>query len=197
LSVFKRVSKSKPPRAQKPEELLKISRKYTLRKGKGYVVEDPQGAVSYDVLVNLLSTEEAGERLNGYIISRQHPAQIRDKFGLENTPITWLATQTGENVLDPTSLGMLAHCVMDFFSRTRNGVVLLDGVEYLITNNDFKRVARVLEQMNDSVMQHKGYLIIPIDPRAFDSKELAIIERDFEKVSPESGMAGSHEVKRT
>jgi len=197
LSVFKRAPKTSSSQATKPEELLKISRKYNLRRGKGYVVEDPQGAVSYDILVNLLSTEEEGVRLNGYVISRQHPEQIRAKFGLENTPITWLATQTGENVLDPTSLGMLGNCVTDFFSRTKNGVVLLDGVEYLITNNDFKRVARVLEQMNDSVMQHKGYLIIPIDPRAFDSKELAIIERNFERVAPGDGMAGFPEARQT
>lgn len=199
LAIFKRGAKTDASGRSKPEELLRISRKYTLKKGKGYIVEDPQSAVSYDILVNLLSTEEAGERLNGYIVSRQHPEQIKEKFGLENTPITWLATQTGGNVLDPTSLGMLAHFVMDFLSKTKNGVVLLDGVEYLITNNDFKKVARILEQMNDSVMQHRGYLIIPIDPRAFDSKELAIIERNFEKICPGGGKPGlpDAESKRT
>lgn len=186
---------SAPNGSSKPEELLKISRKYSLRKGKAYIVEDPQCAVSYDILVNLLSTEESGERLRGFVISRQHPAQLMQKFGLENTPITWLATQTGEHVLDPTSLGMLAHAVMDFLSKTKNGVVLLDGVEYLITNNDFRKVARILEQMNDSVMQHRGYLIVPLDPRAFDTKELAILERNFEVISPKSGLAGFPEEK--
>ena len=166
----------------KPEELLKISRKYSLSKGKGYIIEDPQSTLSFDILVNLLSTEDAGERLRGYVISRQHPSLLREKFGLENTPIIWLATQPGENIIDPTSLGMLAHAVMDFMSKTKNGVVLIDGVEYLITNNDFRKVVRMLEQVNDFVMQYKCYLLVPLDPKAFDSKELAIIERNFELI---------------
>lgn len=186
------------PTNSKPEELLQISRKYSLKRGKAYIVEDPQSTTSYDILVNLLSTHELGERLTGYIVSRQHPNLLKEKFGIENTPITWLATQTGENILDPTSLGMLVHAVTDFLSKTKNGVVMLDGVEYLITNNDFRKVARILEQMNDAVMQYRGYLIVPVDPRAFDSKELAIMERNFEIISPEGAVVeqGSGQVAR-
>lgn len=175
----------------KLEELLQISRKYHLKRGKGYIVDDPQATFSYDIFVNLLSTEVEGRRLVGFVISRQHPNLLKEKFGLEKTPITWLATQAGGSSLDPTSLGMLAHSVMDFFSKTKDhSVVLLDGVEYLITNNDFKKVTRILEQINDAVMHYKGRLILPLDPRAFDSKELAILERNFEKISPMKGIKG-------
>jgi len=184
MAFLSRKPKKEPHETAKPEELLHISRKYSLRKGKGYIVEDPQSSVSFDILVNLLSTQEGGERLRGFVISRQHPSLLKEKFGLENTPIIWLATQTGENVMDPTSLGMLAHAVNEFFSNAKNGVVLLDGIEYLITNNDFKKVTRMLEQMNDFVMQYRAFLIVPLDPKAFDSKELAIVERNFEVISP-------------
>jgi len=187
MAVFPRRSKKPSMESAKPEELLHISRKYSLKKGRGYIVEDPQSTLSFDILVNLLSTEEHGERLRGFIISRQHPGLLKERFGLENTPITWLATQAGEKVIDPTSLGMLAHAVMDFFSKTKNGVVLLDGLEYLITNNDFKKVSRMLEQINDFVMQYRCFLIVPVDPRAFDPKELAIVERNFEIISQRSG----------
>lgn len=186
MPIFSRKIKGLRHEASKPEELLHISRKYSLRKGRGYIVEDPQSVFSFDILVNLLSTSEEGERLTGYVISRQHPSLLREKFGLENTPITWLATQAGENVIDPSSLGMLAHAVMDFYSKKKNGVVLLDGIEYLVTNNDFKKVVRMLEQINDFVMQYRSYLIVPIDPRAFDPKEVAILQRNFETITQKS-----------
>jgi len=172
------------------EELLQISRKYSLQKGMAYIVEDPHSAFSYDIFVNLVSTEEKGKRLRGYIISRQHPEQLCERFGLEETPITWLATQAGKNSLDPTSLGMLAHAVIDFIMKTPDNIVLIDGVEYLVTNNDFRKVARILEQINDAVMHYKGRLLIPIDPRAFESKELAILERNCEIISPKKGISG-------
>jgi len=189
--VFFKKDKRKGPYAATTEDLLQISRKYSLQKGKGYIVEDPQAAFSYDIFVNLISTEsKKGERLTGFVISRQHQDLLRERFGLEKTPITWLATQAGENSLDPTSLGMLAHAVVDFISKTKNGIVLLDGVEYLITNNDFRKVMRILEQMNDAVMHYKSRIIIPLDPRAFDIKELAILERNFEIISPKRGISG-------
>lgn len=196
--MFFRRDKRKISYDASPEDLLQISRKYSLTKGKGYIVEDPQAAFSYDIFVNLISTEsKKGERLMGYVISRQHYNILRERFGLEKTPITWLATQVGENSLDPTSLGMLAHAVVDFISKTENGVVLLDGVEYLITNNDFRKVMRILEQMNDAVMHYKGRLIIPLDPRAFDIKELAILERNFEIISPRRGISGFYGISET
>lgn len=185
MMLFSRRSKGAKQEMSKPEELLQITRKYSLRKGKGYIVEDPQSIFSFDILVNLLSTSEDGERLSGFIVSRQHPDLLRERFGLENTPIIWLATQAGESIIDPTSLGLLSHAVMGFLSKMKNGVVLLDGIEYLVTNNDFKKVIRMLEQINDFVMQYHGYLLVPIDPRAFEERELAILQRNFELISRE------------
>jgi len=193
---WKRRKKGMRPELAEPEELLQISRKYFLQKGKSYIVEDPAAAISYDIFVNLLSTEVGGVRLRGYIVSRQHPNLLRKHFGLTETPITWLATQAGENSLDPTSLGMLTHSIVDFFNKTENSIVLLDGVEYLITNNDFRKVVRILEQINDAVMHFKGRLMVPIDPRAFDMKELAILERYFEVISPKKGIKGFPELQK-
>jgi len=183
MTLFPRKPKGAKQELSKPEELLQITRKYSLRKGRGYIVEDPQSVFSFDILANLLSTADNGDRLRGFVVSRQHPSLLREKFGLENTPMIWLATQAGENIMDPSSLGLLAHAVMDFLSKTKNGVVLIDGVEYLVTNNDFKKVIRMLEQINDFIMHYQGYLIVPIDPRAFDEKELAILQRNFELIA--------------
>lgn len=184
MSLFSwKKGKVEKQEVSKPEELLQITRKYSLRKGRGYIVEDPQSVFSFDILANLLSTTDNGDRLRGFVVSRQHPNLLREKFGLENTPIIWLATQAGENIIDPTSLGLLVHAVMGFLSKTKNGVVLIDGIEYLVTNNDFKKVVRMLEQINDFIMQYQGYLIVPIDPRAFEERELAILQRNFETIA--------------
>jgi hypothetical protein len=149
--------------------------------GRGYIVEDPTSARSFEMFAKLISPREGGAR-TGYVLSRQHPSQIRTKYVLGDTPITWIASTTGESVMDPTKANLLAQGVMEFLSKSKNGVVLLDGIESIILNNDFNRSMRMLEQLNDFVMQYRGLLLIPIAPTAFDPRERAVISRNFETI---------------
>ena len=149
--------------------------------GRGYIVEDPTSTRSFEMFAKLISPREGGAR-TGYVLSRQHPSQIRTKYVLGDTPITWIASTTGESVMDPTKANLLAQGVMEFLSKSKNGIVLLDGIESIILNNDFNRSMRMLEQLNDFVMQYRGLLLIPIAPTVFDPRELAVISRNFETI---------------
>lgn len=149
--------------------------------GRGYIVEDPTSARSFEMFAKLISPREGGAR-TGYVLSRQHPSQIRAKYVLGDTPITWIASTTGDSVIDPTKANLLAQGVMEFLSKSKNGIVLLDGIESIILNNDFNRSMRMLEQLNDFVMQYRGLLLIPIAPTAFDPRERAVISRNFETI---------------
>ncbi|HEX9906918.1 MAG TPA: DUF835 domain-containing protein [Thermoplasmata archaeon] len=177
---------SRKTRPQKPggETGLGITRKYTLAPGRTYVVEESPPNISFDAFVNIISTVgEGGRKHLGLAVSRQHPDLIRQKYGLEATPIYWLATRAGDDVIAPTNLNILTHTLTKFIDGSPHGVVLLDGIEYLVSNNDFNKVLRVIDQVNDHVAQSKCVMIIPIDPRAFDVKELALLERNTEKVA--------------
>jgi hypothetical protein len=169
---------------QSAVEAVHADRRYLLSKGRGHIVEEPQGSLCYELLARLLSDNSYRGKLTGLIVSRQHPNMLREKYGFAGTPIIWLATQAGESTMDPSSLGMLAHSVSEFLSKNKDGIVLLDGIEYLITSNDFRKVVRAIEQINDSVMNFGGYLIMTLDPKTFDQKELAILERYFDVIHP-------------
>jgi len=165
------------------ESGLGITRKYTLAPGRTYIVEESPPDISFDAFVNILSTVSDGSKKTvGLAVSRQHPDLIRQKYGLEATPIFWLATRAGEDVISPTNLGILTNTLVRFVEENQDGVVLLDGLEYLISNNDFNKVLRVIDQVNDHISQSKSLMIIPVDPRAFSPKELALLERNTEKI---------------
>jgi hypothetical protein len=174
---------SRKPKNGQREDGLGISRKYNLLPGKCYIVEESPPDLSFDAFVNILSTpDESCAKVVGLAISRQHPDMIKQKYGLEKTPIIWLTTRAGQDVIAPTNLGILTHTIIKFVEENPCGVILLDGIEYLITNNDFNKTLRVINQVNDHVAQSKSRIIIPVDPRAFDSKELALLERNSEKI---------------
>ena len=164
---------------------LGITRKYSLTAGKSYVVEESTPDISFDAFVNIISTSssDSSKRPVGLAVSRQHPDLIRKKYGLEQTPVYWLATRTGQEVISPTNLGILTHTLIQFVEENPQGVILLDGLEYLVSNNDFNKVLRVIDQVNDHISQTKALMIIPVDPRAFDQKELALLERNMEKIA--------------
>lgn len=174
----------------RPGETIQVGRRYSLTRGKGHVIEEHQGAMCYEFLSDFLSKNGAANA-RCLVVSRQHPGSIRAKYRLEGVRMIWLATQPGEGTIDPTSLNTLAHEVEDFLSKGEGGIVMVDGIEYLVTNNDFKKVVRMIEQVNDSVMSYHGYLLISIDPRTFDPKELAILEKNYEIIHTRGSSNGS------
>ena len=154
-----------------------------ITKGRGMIVEDPKSTLSFELFARLIAPEDSDMRREGYILSRRAPANIREEFGFKDVRIEWMATQAGQEVVDPTKPGLMAHAIMEFLSKTKNGVVLLDGIESVMVYNDFSKAMRMLEQINDFVMQYQGYLIVPIDPKAFDSRDRAMLMRNFENLA--------------
>jgi len=181
LGLFSRKSKIGRPDS---ESALGITRKYNLIPGRTYVVEESPSDISFDAFVNIVSTSTNGSKKTfGLVVSRQHPDLIKQKYGLEATPIYWLATRTGDEVVSPTNLSILTHMLIKFVEENPSGVMLLDGLEYLVSNNDFNKVLRVIDQVSDHISQSKAVLVIPVDPRAFTPKELALLERNVEKIT--------------
>ncbi len=164
------------------EHLMKGHSVKTVR-GRGHILEDPKSVLSFELYSRLTAQEKGNGGGEGYIISRRSPAIIKEEFGIEGSKTTWISTVPGDGAIDPTKLNLIAHAIMEFFTKTDGGVVLLDGIESIMVHNDFGKTIRMLGQINDFVMQHKGYLLVPIDPKAFDAREKALLQRDFETVA--------------
>lgn len=184
MSLF-HFKKGKDAKAAK-EASLGVTRKYSLRPGKCYVVEEAPPSVSFDAFANLVSTSDGGGGAVGLAVTRQHPDLVRQKYGLEKTPVYWLATRAGEGVISPTNLGILTQTLVKFIGENDDGVILLDGLEYLVSNNDFGKVLKVVDQVHDHISQSGSRFILPVDPRAFEPRELALLERNMERIAGET-----------
>jgi hypothetical protein len=179
MSLF-HFRKGKAARASN-EETVSVGRRYELKPGRCYVVEETPPDVSFDAFSNLVSTSGGGAA--GLAVTRQHPDLVRQKYGLQKTPIYWLATRAGEGVISPTNLGILTQTMVKFIAENDDAVILLDGLEYLVSNNDFGKVLKVIDQVHDHVSQSGSRLILPVDPRAFEPRELALLERNMDRIA--------------
>ena len=125
-------------------------------------------------------------RTQGLMITRQFPKDVRTKHFLQTTPIIWLSQVPGNDNMDPAKLILLTDYIVNFMEKSQNGVILVDGIEYLVTSNDFNRVLKAIDRWTETAMATANKLILSIAPRAFDQKDLALLERNREVVRPEA-----------
>ena len=124
----------------------------------------------------------------GLMVTRVFPERIRQEYPLQVTPIIWLTESPGERRIQPTSVAMLTDTLIRFMEGNPNSIVLVDGVEYLMTFNEFNKVLKSLDSLNETAWITRSRLIIAIDPKAFDAKHVAMLERDRIVVKGESGI---------
>jgi hypothetical protein len=125
-------------------------------------------------------------RPQGLIVTRAFPNDVRNKYLIQTTPILWLSTVQGTQNMDPAKLALLTDYITNFMESSQNGVVLVDGIEYLVTSNDFQKVQKAIDRWTEVAMTSKCRLILSVDAKAFDVKELATMERDRETVRPDA-----------
>jgi hypothetical protein len=113
------------------------------------------------------------------LISREHPEKVVEKYQLPNVNTLWLS-QIEEGIsIDPTNLPRLTHTVTQFIGQAPISFVLVAGLEYLIVHNGFDRVLKHLHMVNDQVMTHPSRLLVVVDPKTLDPKELSLLEREM------------------
>lgn len=159
------------------EKVKRTAKRYELRKGFGYVVKETKPEKSFEIF-----TDQVTHNIQGLCITREHPGIIRKKWGLEKTPIIWLSNQLGRVYVNPTNIGILSDTIIRFIEKSGDSVVMLDGIEFLIVNNDFEKVLRMIHHIIEATMEYKSRLIISVDPRTLDLREMALLERNMEVI---------------
>jgi len=148
-------------------------RMFELEPGNSYLVKnDVEKAVE-------VFADQVLSGLEGLCITRQFPSKVRGKYGLERTPIVWLTSERAEGEATVHSIQDLSILIANFLEKTKQGVVLLDGLEYLITNHGFELFIRFLQLNRSRFEQKDAILIAPLLEKALDARELALIEREM------------------
>jgi len=147
----------------------------TLEKSFSYLVEEEKPESSYTLFMQAM---EKGMR--GYCITRNYPAKIRSKFDLKDTPVIWLSNVGRENTIRPKDLEKLSISLEQFLSQPGGGIVLLDGIEYLITNNNFITVLRLIQSLRDQVAINQSILLMAVNRSTPESHQLNLLEREVD-----------------
>lgn len=146
-----------------------------LERSFSYLVEEDKPETSYTLFLNAMK-----KGMKGYCVTRNYPAKIRSKFDLKETPVIWLSNVGRENTIRPKDLEKLSLSLEQFLSQAGGGIVLLDGLEYLITNNNFITVLRLIQSLRDQVAINQSILLMAVNRSTLESHQLNLLEREVD-----------------
>ena len=110
-------------------------------------------------------------------VTRLHPGLVAERTGMDADDSIWLSERAGPRNIPPDQLNRLFQRISAFLSENPEGIVMLEGIEYLLLYNEVKKVLATVERINDAVMSSRAVLVISVDPLTFDPRTLAYLRR--------------------
>ena len=149
------------------------------KSGNIYLIEERKPRATFELLDQSLSSG-----CSGLVVTRDYPKVLIDEKGIGTCRVLWLTNMVGEGRINPTAIGILMGQMRTFIESQQKTVVVLDGLEYLITLNTYDRMLQFMHQLKDIVVTNDCILLVPVDPRTLDQRELALLERNTETIVP-------------
>ena len=157
------------------EEAVSLPRRFLLKGGRAYLVRERRPKIVF-----LAFAEAARSGSLGLIVTRRAPVEVREDYDLPATPIVWLTSALGQNHVPPTDLSALERVVREFLAGSPQGVVALEGIEYLATYNPPERLRRALHSLRDLATAGGGVLLVSADLGAAEESVAQVLEGEFE-----------------
>ena len=148
-----------------------------LEEGYTYLLEDENPAKAFEHLADTLN---AGRK--GLFITRNHPRKIYRKYGVDDASHIWLTKMAGEGNFKPTHLEGIKKYSEEFLKNSPRGLLIIDGIEYLISHNDFEDVLNLVQFFNDLASMTETTMIMSVSPSILKPNELKILEREVDSI---------------
>jgi len=133
--------------------------------------------VAYNIFKRLLEHDH-----NGLSISRKHPEKVKASHELGEFTANWLSKSSDPLSVTPMNLGKVAHNINSFLKSDVRQVVILEGLEYLVNNNDFTKVLRLIEDLHEKTIKHNSFMLIPVNPAIYSKRDIEMLQEEVDQV---------------
>jgi len=156
------------------------ARKNDLEPGYSYLLESEDANAGFDVFVDYVS-----HGTKGLWISREYPEKVKKRFDIGGLPHIWLSYERDiAYAREPTNIPLIYAEIKGFLDDSAGGIVLLSGLEYMMSQNTFLKVLKFLQLLNENVAVKEALLLIPLSPQALSSREVKMLERELRVYQP-------------
>jgi len=121
------------------------------------------------------------EDFHEIVYSRTEPAILRAGNPFRrNVTFFWITHKDeGDFQISVNDISKISWNLKQVISNLKKTIIFIDCIDYLIFINGFPHVLRLINELIDNISKLELLLVLWIDPRALDEKELTLIRRSM------------------
>lgn len=171
MQVYEVLDTFRPVKHQEVES----ARKYNLEVGRSYLIKEELPEQSFDIFVDAYK-----HGVPCLCITRDYPEKLKERWDVQGVPFLWLSMdQERPYSRDPANIALIYSDVKMFITENTGCMVLLSGIEYLISQNGFAKVLKLVQHLNDKIAVTDSSLLVPISPLILPEPELKMLEKEL------------------
>jgi PAS domain S-box-containing protein len=159
--------------AQKRSREL-IYRIYNITPGDCYLIQSQE--LAYRLFAQLLLHE-----VPGLCLSRERPDKLL-QYGIPKDKMVIISGVPVAGFESVDDLQKVSIRISEFIRENKESVVLLGGLEYLISRFGFESVYKFLQEKRFSFMEARANLLLPIDLATLSEKERALLVSELRQL---------------
>ena len=138
-----------------------------------YLVKEDDENHAHELFISCLNNG-----FSGLGIVRENPDIIKKKYNLQNTPFIWLTKNKVENIPCETDINNLHSLIMEFVKKTRKSAILLDRLDYILSENSPESIIHNIHALKDITLANECIIILSVNSSLMDPSVLMAIEND-------------------
>jgi two-component system chemotaxis response regulator CheY len=158
-----------------------LKKRYELGGGHIFLVNEAEPKESYRIFSAYTMTGSPG-----MIISRMAPKDVQEKYRTGPATTIWLTFNKVDDCdcIEPTAGGLLYKRINEFVKAHDKALILIDGLEYIISQTTFGGAQKLLQAIHDDIMLSSGMVIVPLDTAVLDQKQMHFLSRELKVIDP-------------
>lgn len=139
--------------------------------------------------------EEVLELTHGHptlLIGRDRGAQLRERReGLDpSATVLRLSRDGASDSLHPADVEAVGRRAIEHLEHFPRGLVVLTGLEYLISQTEFPAVLRFLQFLRDAAEESGGHVFLSLNPRSLEPRQATLLmaEGEVVRTTPTTGV---------
>ncbi len=140
---------------------------------KVYLIKEDDENNAHELFIGCLNRGFAGLG-----IVRDDPREIKKKYNLEKTSFIWLTKTKMEKIPYETNIDNLFHLVTEFVNKSKKSVILIDRLDYILTENRFEDVIKRIHALKDLALGQGCIIILSLNPELIEESKLKAIEAE-------------------
>jgi len=161
--------------ADRTEEIPEMMRD-VMERGHHFLFKNSDRTLSQQFVSEL--TRQCGIPL--MVISRSPAARTGAVFRELAREIYWLSKAGKTKSLNPHNLEKITFRISRFFGSNPGSLVYFDGLEYLISNNDFQKVMRFIETVHEKCQLLDGVIVFPFTPEVVTKRDMTQLQTEMD-----------------